>query len=109
VPDEFKPDVLYIASVFAELAGRLLAWNRVVQGDAMTESVVANRMIELGELRAKRDALLRVVRLRFPALLTPDIERAIADQPSLAVMKTWLDAAFDPAATAESFLAVLRR
>jgi hypothetical protein len=109
VPDKFKPDVLYIASVFAELADRLLAWNRVVQGDAMTESVVANRMIELGELRRGRDDLLQLVRLRFPAILTPDVERAIIDQPSLALTKSWLAVAFDPQTTAESFLAVLRR
>jgi hypothetical protein len=75
----------------------------------MTESIVANRMIELGELLARREDLLRLVRLRFPAIITPDVERAIADQPSLTLMKTWLDAAFDPTATPESFLAVLRR
>jgi hypothetical protein len=78
-------------------------------GVDMTESAVINEYIELGELRAMRSTLLRLVRLRFPAILTPDVERAIADQPSLPLMKTWLDAAFDPNATAESFLAVLRR
>ena len=75
----------------------------------MTESTVVNEIIELGALRMARKDLLRLVRLRFPALLTPDVERAIADQPSLALMQTWLDAAFDPGTTAESFLAVLRR
>jgi hypothetical protein len=109
VPQEFKPDVLYIASMFAELAGRMIAWNRVMQGGHMTESVIASKMIELGEMRAKREDLLRLVRLRFPVLLTPDVERAIADQPSLPLMKSWLDAAFDPAMTPESFLALLRR
>jgi hypothetical protein len=108
-PQECKTDVRYIASTFAELSGCLIAWNQVVQGVEMTESVIANRMIELGELRARREALLRLVRLRFPALLTPDVERAIKDQPSLTLMNTWLDAAFDPATTAESFLALLRR
>ncbi len=109
VPKEFRLDVRHIALVFAELAGRRLAWNRVMQGVDMTESAVVNEIIELGELRASRAALLRLVRLRFPALLTPDVERAIADQPSLTLMKTWLDAAFDPAVTPESFLALLRR
>jgi hypothetical protein len=37
------------------------------------------------------------------------VERAIADQPSLTLLNTWLDAAFDQAVTAESFLALLRR
>jgi hypothetical protein len=75
----------------------------------MTESAVVNEIIELGELRAMRYALLRVMRLRFPALLTPVVERAIADQPSLPLIKSWLDDAFDPATTAESFLARLWR
>jgi hypothetical protein len=109
VPPGSQPDVLYVASLFAELANRLVGWNRVVEGDHMTESVIANRMIELGEMRMAREALLRVVRFRFPALLTLDVQRAIADQPSLTLMQTWLDAAFDPATTAESFLAVLHR
>jgi hypothetical protein len=109
VPSEFRLNVRHIALVFSELAGRRPAWNRVVQGVAMTESAVVNEIIQLGELRMARNDLLRLVRLRFPALLTQDVERAIADQPSLALLKTWLDSAFDPATTAESFLAVLRR
>jgi hypothetical protein len=109
VPDKFRPDVRHIAVVLAELAGRRLAWDRVVRGVDMTESAVVNEILEQGELRGRRDDLLRLVRLRFPALVTPDLERAIADQPSLALMKTWLAAALEPAATPESFLAVLRR
>ena len=109
VPPRSKPEVLYIALMFAELAGRRLVWNRVVKGVDMTESAVANEMIELGALRIAREGLSGIIRLRFPALLTPDMERAIADQPNLALMRTWLKVALDPATTAESFLAVLRR
>jgi hypothetical protein len=91
------------------VAGRLPVWDRVVQGVDMTESAVVNEIIELAELRARREDLLRLVRLRFPTILNADVERAIAAQPNLALLTTWLDAAFDPAVTAESFLAVLRR
>ena len=108
VPPRSKPDVRHIALVFAELAGRRPVWSRVVKGVDMTESAVVNEIIELGEMRQRKD-LAGIIRLRFPALLTPDMERAIADQPNLALMQTWLDAALDPATTAESFLAVLRR
>jgi hypothetical protein len=75
----------------------------------MTESTIVNRLIEMGEMRMGRETLLRLVKLRFPEILTPDVERAIADQPSLDVMNTWRTAAFDPNTTAETFLAVLRR
>jgi hypothetical protein len=62
----------------------------------------------MGEIRATRRALLRVIRLRFPEVLTPDVERAISDQPSVQLMNAWLDTACD-SKTAEEFLAILRR
>src|SRR5262249_38565572 len=68
----------------------------------------ANELIEMGQMEMARTDLIRVIRLRFPDLLTPDVEQAVADQPSLPLMKTWLDAAFE-AKTADDFLAVLRR
>jgi hypothetical protein len=52
--------------------------------------------------------LLEVIRFRFPEILTPDVERAIADVPSLALLDEWRAAAFS-SKTADDFLAVLRR
>ena len=74
----------------------------------MTESPLANELIDLVQMRVARMNLTRVIRLRFPELLTPDVERAIADQPNLALMLEWLDAAFT-VPTAADLLAVLRR
>jgi hypothetical protein len=74
----------------------------------MTESAIANEMSELGEMRATQSALLEVINGRFPEVLTPDVEHAIADQPGLALLRAWLSAAVR-AKTAEEFLAVLRR
>ena len=74
----------------------------------MTESAIANEMIELGEMKMARKALLQVIRLRFPEVLTPDVERAIADQPSLSLLHDWHAAAVT-SKTGEDFLAVLRR
>src|SRR5262249_22168111 len=42
VPEKQRADVTGIVLIFAELAGRRLAWNRVVQGVNMTESAFAN-------------------------------------------------------------------
>ncbi len=108
VPESSRGDVKYIAEVFAELAGRWTAWNRVVGGVTMTESAVANRMIELGEMRMGRESLLRAIRFRFPEIVTPDVERAIADQPSLPLLREWNEAVFT-VNTADEFLAILRR
>jgi len=74
----------------------------------MTESALANELIEQGEMRGLRESLLRFLRGRFPAILSPEVRRAIADQPSLALMRDWLDAAAT-SNTADEFLAVLRR
>jgi hypothetical protein len=103
-----RATLTHVAERFSELVGRRPAWKRVLQGVDMTESAVVNEILEQGEMRATRRDLLRVIRLRFPELLTPDVERAIADQPSYPLLKTWLDAAFE-AKSADDFLAVLRR
>ena len=45
---------------------------------------------------------------KFDKTLIPDVERAIADQPNLALMMAWLDAAFT-VSTASDLLALMRR
>jgi len=55
----------------------------------MTESVIANEMIELGQMSEARGVLLRIIRLRFPEVLSPDVERAIIDQPNLGLLRDW--------------------
>ena len=41
-----RDDLAGIALVFAELSGRFLAWERVLEGWEMTESIVVTRWIE---------------------------------------------------------------
>jgi hypothetical protein len=108
VPEKSRADVSYIATVFAELVGRRRNWVRVTEGQDMTESAIANEMIELGAMRNAREALRVVLREHLPGALVPDVERAIAEQPSLRLLNDWLAAAAR-ATTAEDFLAVLRR
>jgi hypothetical protein len=108
VPEKHRADVTGIALIFARLAGCWLAWNRVLGGIEMTESDAVNELLEEYALSTFRKALLRVIKGRLPAAVTPDVERAIKDQPSLALLEEWLDAA-STSETAEDFLAVLRR
>jgi hypothetical protein len=108
VPEKRRPDVAYVALEFAELAGCRLDWGRAIGGIDVTKSAVANEMISLGAMQATRADLRRGIQLRFPEILTPDVERAIADQPSLDLLRAWIDASYT-ATTPEEFLAVLRR
>jgi hypothetical protein len=108
VPENRRADLTLIAVTFADLAGRRLAWNRVLGGVDMTESAFVNELMEENTLRTLRGALLRVIRGRFPTAITPDVERTIADQPSVSLLGEWLDAA-GTSETAEDFVAVLRR
>ncbi len=108
VPAKSRADVAVVAGCFAELAGCSVAWNRVMGDVQMTESALANSLIERGAMREARKNLLRFLRARLPEALTPDVERAIADQPSLPLLDQWLDAAVT-AQTVDEFLAVLRR
>jgi hypothetical protein len=74
----------------------------------MTECDFVNELMEERTLSNFREALVRVIKGRFPAAVTPDVEFAIAHQPSLTLLREWLDAA-GTAHTADDFLAVLRR
>jgi hypothetical protein len=74
----------------------------------MTESAIANEMIKLGQVSDAREVLRKVLREHLPAALTPDVDRAITDQPDLGLLHEWIVAAAK-ATTPEQFLAVLRR
>ena len=74
----------------------------------MTESPLLNRWIENGQLQKGREWLLRLVQVRFPGALTPDVVATINAQPSLPLLETWLEAA-GRATTYEDFVAVLRQ
>jgi hypothetical protein len=74
-----------------------------------TRSAVANELILLGMIQASRESLPLLIRLRFPQALTPEVERAIAEQANLAVLRSWRDAALAPAKTADAFLAIVRQ
>lgn len=73
-----------------------------------TESPFWNEVIAQATLQEAREGLLEALRFRFPEVLTPDAERAIADQPSLPLLRDWRRAVFT-VNTADEFLAVLRR
>jgi hypothetical protein len=107
-PEAMRPTLTYVALTFAELVGIRLAWNRVTGGVEMTESPLLNELMEATKLDAGRRYLREAIQARFPELLTPDVERAIADQPSLGLLHSWFSAALR-ANTADDFLAVLRR
>jgi hypothetical protein len=108
VPEKSRADVTGIVLIFAILAGRRLAWNRVLGGVKMTESAFVNELLEEFRLSDFRDMLRLVIKERFPEALTADVERAIADQPNLALLREWVTAALR-ARSAEDFLTVLRR
>ncbi len=78
----------------------------------MTESNVVNRWVQEARDQARieeaRENLLRVLRRRFPGVLTDDVLRSINAQPSLNMLHDWFDAAIS-AFSPDDFLAVLRR
>lgn len=73
-----------------------------------TESEVVNEWIDLGLLKATRENLSKFVQRKLPEAWTPDVQKAIADQPSFALLESWYEAALD-AESPQQFLAVLRR
>ncbi len=78
----------------------------------MTESTVVNRWVQEARDQARieeaREILVRLVRRRFPTVVTDAILGAIDAQPSLHLLHDWCEAAVF-AVSPEEFLAVLRR
>jgi hypothetical protein len=107
-----RGDLGQIALVFAELAGCFPAWEKGLEGWDMTESQVVNRWVQeardQAHLEEARENLLRVLRKRFPAAVTPEVTQSINAQPSLQILHDWFDAAIT-AFSQEAFMATLRQ
>jgi hypothetical protein len=101
-----------IALVFAELAGRGLEWKRGLENFEMTESQVVNEWINRGEARGKlterRQTLLELLEIRFPGAVPNEVVQLIQQQESLELLHDWFTAAAR-AYSFEQFLAVLKR
>jgi hypothetical protein len=109
VPDrQARSNLAGIALVFAELAGRFLAWERGLEGWDMTESQVVNRWMSQGELARARKDLLDAIKVRFPGALTEEIAQLINQQDSSDLLREWFLAALK-ADTFDQFLDVLKR
>lgn len=108
VPEKQRGLLTAVAVTFAELASIRSVWDRVLKGVEMTESPFINEFIEQGEMKGLREALTELIKGRFPELLTPDVERAIADQPNLGLLRAWFKAAAR-AKGAEDVRAVMSR
>ncbi|MBY0228152.1 MAG: hypothetical protein K2W96_02610 [Gemmataceae bacterium] len=88
-----KADLKGIALVFAGLVGKGPEWRRVMGASLYTESEVVNEWIDHGLLKATRDNLGELIQEQMPEAWTPDVQKAIADQPSLALLRQWFRAA----------------
>ncbi len=100
-----------LAVVFAELAGRHGQWKRALEGWNMREStVVAEWKAEgkaEGEVKARRDDLLRVLQYRFTAPLPHDVVTAVQAQTDPDQLALWFEEAFQ-VRSLEEFLSRIR-
>lgn len=107
-----RGDMAGVALIFAELAGRRMAWKRSLEGFDMLESQVIKEWMAEGEAKGKleerRRNLLKILCGRFPGLIPNEVEQLIQRQDSLDLLDDWLDAAIG-AYTYEQFLNVLKR
>ncbi|MBY0230770.1 MAG: hypothetical protein K2W96_15900, partial [Gemmataceae bacterium] len=103
---EAKAALRGIALVFAELAGKVPEWRRVMGATLVTESEVVNEWMDMVRLESAKKHLRRVIQVRLPDAWTPDVEKAIADQPSLELLEAWDEAAL-AAESPQAFLDAL--
>jgi hypothetical protein len=107
-----RGDLAEVALVFAELAGRRIAWNRALEDFDMLESQVVQEWVAKGAARGalkdRRELLLRALNKRFPGVVPADVTKLINEQESLDLLGTWFDATMD-ANTFDDFMAVLKK
>lgn len=113
VPDRrIRDNLTGVALVFAEKAGRFLAWERGLEDRDMSDSMVVDRWIARAEAKTKladgRRFILRTLRNRFGDAIPGDVQETIDTQPSLEMLDEWFDAAIT-VGSLQDFIAVLRR
>jgi hypothetical protein len=97
-----------VALWFAELVGRRPVWQEELEGWTVTESPLLNSWIAARELQWGREWLLRYLKVRFPADLTPEVIDTVNQQPNMTLLSSWYQAAIE-AKSYDEFLTVLRR
>jgi hypothetical protein len=109
--DRMRNNLAAVALVFAELAGRVPAWKRGLEGFEMIESQIANEWISKGEtkgmLKKGREDLIQVLKRRFPGMVSDDLVKVVNEQESLDLLNDWFTAALD-VDSIEKFIAVQR-
>jgi hypothetical protein len=93
-PDEARRGSIGgIAKIFANLAGRESVWNPVLEGWNVERSPVIMEWEQMGEKKASRQRLLRLLQLRLGQEMPPDVQLVIQQQQDLATLSTWFDQA----------------
>lgn len=92
-----QQNIAEVAIIFADLAGRFLAWERVLKEWKMTESMVVNTWIERAQIKSqleeRRSSLLELLRLKFPGKVSEEIAKLVDQQSDLDLLRTWFRAA----------------
>jgi hypothetical protein len=91
-PDAQRRADLGLASLFAEKAGCDPAWDKALEGWNMTKSIVVERWMNMGGLRAKKETLLRVARKKF-APLPEEVATAIEAATESDKLDAWAEVA----------------
>lgn len=93
-PDQDKRRVYAgLALVFADLAGCLNTWQKLLEGWNVERSRVTLEWEAHAEARAKRQSLLRALQLRFKSPVPVDISQVIEGQSDHAILDAWFDRA----------------
>ncbi|MBY0228197.1 MAG: hypothetical protein K2W96_02835 [Gemmataceae bacterium] len=103
-----KADLKGVALVFAGLLGKVPEWRRAMGAMLVTESEVVNEWMDMARLEEAKKSLGKVIQRRLPEAWTPDVQKVVADQPDLGMLRTWFDEAL-AAESPQAFLDVLRR
>jgi hypothetical protein len=102
-----RQNLVTVVLFFADLAGRFLVWERLLEGMEMIESQFGNRLRALGEVRAKRAWLVRLLQTKYPAEFSPDVKQLVEHQNDLALLNQWFEDALQ-ATTFEQFVQKLK-
>ena len=103
-----RADYAGLALVFADLTDCRPVWKQALEGWNVEQSAqvlewqaeAEKRGLARGKAEAKMDALLRVLRTRFPTAVPEDLERVVRETTDLNQLDRWLEAAVKAATLA---------
>jgi hypothetical protein len=107
IAPSMRRNLIVVALALAQLAGRFLIWERILEGANMGEAIIYNRIRAQGALEQARHDLIRLLQAKFKASMTAEFKETVEQQKEVDLLNRWYDSALEHD-TWDAFVASLK-